>query len=70
MCIRDSSYTDLGGRFLEDIQGLATLKIYQADGRVHERMNDQAESFRRATMRLLRMQLNSITVMDLSLIHI
>lgn len=59
------SYTDLGGRFLEDIQGLATLKIYQADGRVHERMNDQAESFRRATMRLLRMQLNSITVMDL-----
>ena len=59
------SYTDLGGRFLEDIQGLATLKIYQADGRAHERMNDQAESFRRATMRLLRMQLNSITVMDL-----
>ena len=31
------SYTDLGGRFLEDIQGLATLKIYQADGRAHER---------------------------------
>ncbi|MBC2888881.1 thiol reductant ABC exporter subunit CydC [Gordonibacter massiliensis (ex Traore et al. 2017)] len=59
------SYTDLGGMFLEDIQGLATLKIYQADGRAHERMNAQAEGFRRATMRLLRMQLNSITVMDL-----
>ena len=59
------SYTDLGGMFLEDVQGLATLKIYQADERAHERMNAQAEGFRRATMRLLRMQLNSITVMDL-----
>lgn len=58
-------YTDLGGTFLENIQGLTTLKIYQADAARHEAMNEAAESFRQATMRLLRMQLNSITVMDL-----
>ncbi len=59
------SYTDLGGMFLENIQGLTTLKIYRADERAHEQMNGQAEGFRRQTMRLLRMQLNSITIMDL-----
>lgn len=59
------SYVDLGETFLENIRGLATLKVFSADGRAHDRMNDQAESFRRSTMRLLRMQLNSITVMDL-----
>ena len=59
------SYTDLGSMFLEAIQGLTTLKIYSADARKHEEMNGAAESFRRATMRLLTMQLNSITVMDL-----
>ncbi len=59
------SYTDLGGMFLEAIQGLTTLKIYRADARKHEQMNEAAESFRKATMRLLSMQLNSITVMDL-----
>lgn len=60
-----NSYTDLGATFLENIQGLATLKVFSADERAHEAMNGQAEGFRRATMRLLRMQLNSITVMDL-----
>lgn len=59
------SYTDLGSLFLESIQGLTTLKVFQADGRRHEAMNQEAESFRKATMRLLVMQLNSITVMDL-----
>ncbi len=59
------AYTDLGGAFLENLQGLTTLKIYQADGERHARMNEEAETFRRATMRLLRMQLNSVTVMDL-----
>ena len=59
------SYTDLGSMFLEAIQGLTTLKIYSADARKHEEMNGAAESFRKATMRLLTMQLNSITVMDL-----
>ena len=58
------SYTDLGSMFLEAIQGLTTLKIYSADARKHEEMNGAAESFRKATMRLLTMQLNSITVMD------
>ena len=60
-----NSYTDLGALFLESIQGLTTLKIYQADEHAHEKMNSEAEGFRRATMKLLRMQLNSITVMDL-----
>ena len=59
------SYADLGGTFLESIQGLTTLKIYQADERRHQMMNEEAEGFRKATMRLLTMQLNSITVMDL-----
>ena len=59
------SYTDLGALFLESIQGLTTLKIYQADEQRHRIMNDEAESFRRATMNLLKMQLNSITIMDL-----
>lgn len=58
------SYTDLGALFLENIQGLATLKIFKADEARHERMNREAETFRQATMRLLRMQLNSITIMD------
>ena len=59
------SYTDLGAAFLENLQGLTTLKIYRADAAQHEAMNREAESFRQATMCLLRMQLNSITVMDL-----
>ncbi len=58
------SYLDLGGSFLENIQGLTTLKIYRADGARHDLMNRQAETFRRDTMRVLRMQLNSITIMD------
>ena len=59
------SYTDLGAAFLENLQGLTTLKIYRADEARHKEMNREAESFRQATMRLLRMQLNSITIMDL-----
>ena len=59
------SYVDLGGSFLEAIQGLTTLKIYQADAHWHERMNTEAEGFRRATMKMLGVQLRSITVMDL-----
>ncbi len=58
------AYTDLGESFLENLQGLTTLKIYRADEERHRLMNDEAETFRRATMRLLRMQLNSVTVMD------
>lgn len=59
------TYTDLGAGFLENIQGLTTLKVYQADEAKNEEMNEQAESFRKITMRVLTMQLNSITVMDL-----
>ena len=58
-------YTALGDTFLENLQGLTTLKIYQADGYKQKEMAQQAEEFRRVTMRVLTMQLNSITVMDL-----
>ena len=58
-------YTTLGDSFLENIQGLTTLKIYQADGWKHEQMNTQAERFRKITMKVLTMQLNSVTLMDL-----
>ena len=57
-------YADLGGTFLDNVQGLTTLKIYEADEERHQSMNRQAEEFRRITMRVLYMQLNSITVMD------
>ena len=60
------SYTNLGDVFLENLQGLVTLKIYNADKARHETMNEQAQDFRRATMRLLKMQLNSIMVMDVA----
>ena len=58
-------YTALGDSFLENLQGLTTLKIYQSDGVRHQKMNEEAERFRKITMRVLTMQLNSITVMDL-----
>ena len=58
-------YTALGDTFLENLQGLTTLKIYQADAFKHEEMNAEAEKFRKITMKVLTMQLNSITIMDL-----
>ncbi len=58
-------YTALGDTFLENLQGLTTLKIYQSDGFKHEEMNREAEKFRKITMKVLTMQLNSITLMDL-----
>lgn len=58
-------YTALGDTFLENLQGLTTLKIYQADGFKHHEMNEEAEKFRKITMKVLTMQLNSITIMDL-----
>ena len=59
------SYINLGETFLENLQGLTTLKIFQADGTRHQQMNEESERFRKATMKLLSMQLNSVTVMDL-----
>ena len=58
-------YTSLGDSFLENLQGLTTLKIYQADAHQHQKMNEQSERFRKITMKVLSMQLNSIIVMDL-----
>jgi ABC-type transport system involved in cytochrome bd biosynthesis fused ATPase/permease subunit len=58
-------YTALGDTFLENLQGLTTLKIYEADGFKNDEMNVEAEKFRRITMKVLTMQLNSITIMDL-----
>lgn len=57
-------YTALGDTFLENLQGLTTLKIYQADEFKHKEMNEEAEKFRKITMKVLTMQLNSITIMD------
>ena len=58
-------YTALGDTFLENLQGLTTLKIYQSDDFKHDEMNREAEKFRKITMKVLTMQLNSITIMDL-----
>lgn len=58
-------YAELGDTFLENLQGLTTLKIYQSDEYKNDEMNAEAEKFRRITMKVLTMQLNSITIMDL-----
>lgn len=57
-------YTELGDSFLENLQGLTTLKIYQADEQKAQEMDQEAEHFRKITMKVLMMQLNSIIVMD------
>lgn len=59
------SYSDLGGTFLENLQGLTTLKVFNVDEERHKKMNEESEKFRRITMKVLSMQLNSITIMDL-----
>lgn len=58
-------YTNLGDSFLENLQGLTTLKIFSLDESKNEEMNKEAEHFRKITMKVLSMQLNSITIMDL-----
>ena len=58
-------YTRLGSTFLENLQGMTTLKIYKADGWKHDEMNEESEHFRVVTMKVLTMQLNSIIIMDL-----
>jgi len=58
-------YVTLGDSFLENLQGLTTLKIYNADERKNREMNEKAEQFRRITMKVLTMQLNSVSVMDI-----
>lgn len=59
------TYTELGDSFLESLQGLTTLKIYQADEQYAIKMDQEAERFRKVTMKVLIMQLNSISIMDL-----
>lgn len=58
-------YTSLGDTFLENLEGLTTLKIYQSDEFKNNEMNIEAEKFRKITMKVLIMQLNSIAIMDL-----
>ncbi|MCO7127549.1 ABC transporter ATP-binding protein/permease [Sporolactobacillus shoreicorticis] len=58
------AYVSLGERFLENIRGLTTLKVFQMDETIHREMNQNAERFRTSIMQVLRGQLNSITVMD------
>lgn len=60
-----NNYANLGETFLENLQGLTTLKVYNQDERKHQEMNEEAEGFRQITMKVLSMQLNSINVMDL-----
>ena len=58
-------YTALGDTFLENLQGLTTLKIYKSDKFKNDEMNVEAEKYIKITMKVLTMQLNSITIMDL-----
>ncbi|MBQ9197907.1 MAG: ABC transporter ATP-binding protein/permease [Clostridia bacterium] len=58
-------YTQLGSAFLENLQGMTTLKTYQADAWKNQQMNEESEHFRVVTMKVLTMQLNSIIIMDL-----
>ena len=60
-----SIYTGLGDSFLENLQGLTTLKIYQADKQKADEMDVESQNFRRITMKVLTMQLNSTSVMDI-----
>ena len=60
-----SIYTGLGDSFLENLQGLTTLKIYQADQQKADKMDVESQNFRRITMKVLTMQLNSTSVMDI-----
>lgn len=58
-------YTELGDSFLENLQGLTTLKIYRSDKKKAEEMDEESQKFRQITMKVLTMQLNSTSVMDI-----
>ncbi len=58
-------YTSMGDSFLDSVQGLRELKIFRADAARHEKMNQNAEEFRKITMKVLVMQLASTTIMDI-----
>ena len=58
-------YTSMGDSFLDSVQGLRELKIFRADAAQHAKMNQNAEEFRKITMKVLVMQLASTTIMDI-----
>ncbi len=58
-------YTSMGDSFLDSVQGLRELKIFRADAAQHVKMNENAEEFRKITMKVLVMQLASTTIMDM-----
>lgn len=58
-------YTDMGSVFLDNVQGLETLKTFDVDARAAKKMNEQAEQFRVMTMNVLQIQLRSLTAMDI-----
>ena len=58
-------YYGLGDSFLEKLQGMTTLKIYRADQRAVEQIDSESEQFRKITMKVLIMQLNSTSIMDI-----
>ncbi len=58
-------YTSMGDSFLDSVQGLRELKIFRADAAQHVMMNENAEEFRKITMKVLVMQLASTTIMDM-----
>ena len=58
-------YTDMGSVFLDNVQGLETLKTFDADAHAAKKMNEQAEQFRIMTMNVLQIQLRSLTAMDI-----
>ena len=58
-------YYGLGDSFLEKLQGMTTLKIYRADRRAVEQIDSESEQFRKITMKVLMMQLNSTSIMDI-----
>lgn len=58
-------YTSMGDSFLDSVQGLKELKIFTADAAQHDKMNSNAEEFRKITMEVLVMQLASTTIMDM-----
>lgn len=59
------SYASMGKMFFDFLKGINTIKVFNADNGFHKEMNQKAESFRLSTMKVLKMQLNSITIMDL-----
>ena len=58
-------YTDMGSVFLDNVQGLETLKTFDADAHAAKKMNEQAEQFRVMTMNVLQIQLRSLAAMDI-----